>query len=35
MPQTLRTTCPSEVKHLYSAEAVEKALELFQDLLGI
>lgn len=35
MPQTLRTSCPSEVRHLYSAEAAENALELFQDLLGI
>lgn len=35
MPQTLGTSCPSEVKRLCSAEAAEKALELFQDLPGI
>lgn len=35
MPQTPGTICPSKVKCLFSAEAAEKALELFQDLLGI
>lgn len=34
MPQTLGTGC-SKAQCLYSAEAAEKALELFQDLLGI
>lgn len=34
-PQNLGTSCPSEVKHLHSAEAAGKAVEPFPDLPGI